>query len=319
MDSLLFSLRATVPVFLLIVLGGLFRKAGLLDKAFCQTCDRLVFRVFLPVMLFCDMAATDLRANFDGAYLLFCAGATTVIFFTIWGGAKLLLRDKSLVGEFVQVSYRSSAAILGCAIIKGMYGSVGMAPLMILGSVPLFNIYAVLVLTLEGPQAGEGALSLRLKGALKDIAKNPIILAILAGLVPSLLGVSAFPPILDKTLGSLSALATPLALLSIGASFQGRRALDLLPLSSVAAFLKLLLLPALFLPPAVLLGFTGSKLVALIIMLGSTSTPTCYIMARNLGHKGTLSVSVIVLTTVFSAFTLTFWIFMARLLGYLTS
>ncbi len=319
MDSLLFSLRATVPVFLLIVLGWLFRRVGLLDRAFCQTCDRLVFKVFLPVMLFCDMATTDLRANFDGAYLLFCAGATTVIFFAIWSGAKLLLRDKTLVGEFVQVSYRSSAAILGCAIIKGIYGSVGMAPLMILGSVPLFNIYAVLVLTMEGPHAGEGALSLRLKGALTDIAKNPIILGILAGLIPSLLGISTFPPILDKTLESLSSLATPLALLSIGASFQGRRALDLLPLSSVAAFLKLLLLPALFLPPAVLLGFTGSKLVALIIMLGSTSTPTCYIMARNLGHKGILSVSVIVLTTVLSAFTLTFWIFMARFLGYLTA
>ena len=317
MDSLLFSLRATVPVFLLILLGGLFRRAGLLDQAFCRTSDRLVFKVALPVMLFCDMAQTDLRANFDGAYLLFCAAVTTVIFFTIWGGARLLLRDKTLVGEFVQVSYRSSAAILGAAIIKSMYGNVGMAPLMILGSVPLFNIYAVLVLTLEGPHAGEGALSLRLKSALKGIVTNPIILGILAGLVPSLLGVSAFPPILDKTLGSLSALATPLALLSIGASFQGRRALDLLPLSSIAAFLKLLLLPALFLPLAVFLGFTGSKLVALIIMLGSTSTPTCYIMARNLGHKGTLSVSVIVLTTVLSAFTLTFWIFLARVLGYL--
>jgi len=317
MDSLLFSLRATMPVFLLIVLGGVFRRAHFLDQAFCRTSDRLVFKVALPVMLFCDMASTDLRANFDGAYLLFCAASTTVIFFAIWGGARLLLRDKTLVGEFVQVSYRSSAAILGCAIIKGMYGSVGMAPLMILGSVPLFNIYAVLVLTLEGPHASEGTLSLRLKSALQSIATNPIILGILAGLISSLLGISAFPPILDQTLGSLSTLATPLALLSIGASFQGRRALDLLPLSSAAAALKLLLLPALFLPPAVLLGFTGSKLVALIIMLGSTSTPTCYIMARNLGHRGTLSVSVIVLTTVLSAFTLTFWIFLARFLGYL--
>ncbi|MBP1758098.1 MAG: putative permease [Firmicutes bacterium] len=317
MDSLLFSLRATVPVFLLIVLGGLFRKVGLLDKAFCQTSDRLVFSVALPVMLFCDMATTDLRTNFNGTYLLFCAGVTTVIFFTIWGGARLLIRDKTLVGEFVQVSYRSSAAILGCAIIKGMYGTVGMAPLMILGSVPLFNIYAVLVLTLEGPHAGEGALSLRLKSAIASIIRNPIILSILAGLIPSLLGVSAFPPIIDKTLGSLSALATPLALLSIGASFQGRRALDLLPLSSVAASLKLLVLPALFLPLAVHLGFTGTSLVALIIMLGSTSTPTCYIMARNLGHKGALSVSVIVLTTALSAFTLTFWIFLARFWGYL--
>ena len=83
----------------------------------------------------------------------------------------------------------------------------------------------------------------------------------------------------------------------------------------MAASIKLLILPALFLPLAVRFGFTDSKLVALIVMLGSTSTPTCYIMARNLGHEGTLTASVIVLTTVCSAFTLTLWIFLGRSLG----
>lgn len=101
----------------------------------------------------------------------------------------------------------------------------------------------------------------------------------------------------------------------MGACFQGKKALGHIKLSALAASIKLLLLPALFLPLAVLCGFTDSKLVALIVMLGSTSTPTCYIMARNLGHEGTLSASVIVLTTVCSAFSLTLWIFLGRSLG----
>ena len=106
-----------------------------------------------------------------------------------------------------------------------------------------------------------------------------------------------------------------LALLSLGATFQGKKALGKLRLSAVAASIKLLILPALCLPLAVRFGFTDSKLVALSGMLGSTSTPTCYIMARNLGHEGTLTASVIVLTTVCSAFTLTLWIFLGRSLG----
>ena len=314
MDSFLFSVQATAPVFLLMVLGYGFRRLGLLDDRFCKVSDKFVFTVALPVMLFRDMATTHLRETFDLPYVLFCAGITTLVFFTIWGLARRFLRDKSLVGEFVQVSYRSSAAILGCAIIMGIYGDTGMAPLMIIGSVPLFNIYAVLVLTLEGPKAS-GDLAHRLRHAGKGILTNPIILGIVLGTIPSFLGLEAFPPILDSTMDLLARIATPLALLSLGATFQGKKALGQIKLSAAASVIKLLILPALFLPLAVWFGFTDSKLVALLIMLGSTSTPTCYIMARNLGHEGTLTASVIVMTTVCSAFTLTFWIFLGRMLG----
>ncbi len=317
MDSLLFSLNATVPVFLLIVLGHLLRRFGLLDGPFCAVCDKLVFHLALPVMLVLDMMETQVSGQFDLKYLLFCAGVTSLVFFALWFFARRFLKDKTLIGEFVQASYRSSAAILGCAILKGLYGTVGMAPLMILGSVPLFNIYAVLVLTLEGPKQRDIPLKSRLGVAFWDILKNPIIIAIALGLLFSALGHSAFPPILDKTLSSISALATPLALLSIGASFQGGQAIAKIRPALAATGIKLLLLPALFLPLAILLGFTGEKLAALIVMLGSTTTPTSYIMARNMGHEGQLSVSVIVLTTLFSAFTLTFWLFLFRCLGYL--
>jgi hypothetical protein len=312
MDSFLFSIRATAPVFFVMVLGWVFRRLGLLDDHFCRVSDKFVFTVALPVMLFSDMAVTNLRETFDLPYVLFCAVVTTIVFFSIWGLAHRFLREKDLVGEFVQVSYRSSAAILGCAIIQSIYGDTGMAPLMIIGSVPLFNIYAVLVLTLEGPKGGLGA---RVKDTAKAILTNPIILGILLGIIPSVAGLTAFPPILDTTLGLISRLATPLALLSLGAAFRGRAALGKIKLSAVAACIKLLVLPAIFLPIAVKFGFTDSKLVALIVMLGSTSTPTCYIMARNLGHEGTLSASVIVLTTVCSAFTLTLWIFLCRYFG----
>lgn len=151
MSSLLFSLEATIPVFVLIVIGYLLSKVGMLSQSFCHMGDRLVFHLALPVMLFTDMAAIDVRSHFDFRFVLFCAATTTVIFFAIWATTKKVLKDKSQVGEFVQVSYRSSAAILGSAILKGIYGSSSMAPLMILGSVPLFNVFAVLVLSLEGP------------------------------------------------------------------------------------------------------------------------------------------------------------------------
>jgi len=115
-DSFLFSIQATAPVFLLMVLGYGFRRLGLLDEHFCKVSDKFVFTVALPVMLFRDMAATHLRETFDLPYVLFCAGVTTVVFFAIWGLARHFLRDKSLV----VVALGSSAAVFVTEVLLSM-------------------------------------------------------------------------------------------------------------------------------------------------------------------------------------------------------
>lgn len=316
-ENLLFSLNSTMPMFFLILFGYILKRINFLDNNFISTANKFVFHVTLPVMLFLDLAGTDLRASFDGRYILFCAGVTTASILVIWVLARLLLRDKSLVGEFVQACYRSSAAILGAAFIQNIYGSSGMSGLMILGSVPLYNIFAVLILTLESPAAeGQKDTAAKLKKSLKGIVTNPILLGILAGLAAALVRLP-IPAMAEKTLSSLSALTSPLALLAIGAGFKGRAALGQLRLTAIAAATKLVILPALFLPLAVRLGFADEKLVALLVMLGSITTPSSYVMARQMGHDGTLTGSVCVVTTVLSALTLTGWLFWARTNGYI--
>ena len=106
-------------------------------------------------------------------------------------------------------------------------------------------------------------------------------------------------------------------MMAIGAGFKGRKALGYLKPTTIATVVKLMILPALFLPLAVHLGFTDEKLVALLVMLGSITTPACYVMAKQMGHEGVLTGSVCVTTTLFSAFSLTFWLFVLRSLGYI--
>ena len=71
------------------------------------------------------------------------------------------------------------------------------------------------------------------------------------------------------------------------------------------------------LPCAVALGFRDEELIALLIMLGSPTTPSAYVMSKNMGHEGVLTSSCIALTTLLSALTLTGWIFLLRSGGYL--
>jgi predicted permease len=122
------------------------------------------------------------------------------------------------------------------------------------------------------------------------------------------------PEIIDKTLSSFAKMASPLALITIGAGFEGRKAIAKIKPTVIASAIKLIVLPAVFLPIAVKMGFRDQALVALIIMLGSPTTPSSYIMAKNMGNDGVLSSSVVVLATLLSSVTLTFWIFLLRVL-----
>ena len=316
-ESLLFSLNSTMPLFFLMVLGYLLHRKNFLTDDFVTTANKFVFNVTLPVQLFRDLATMDVRASFDAKYVLFCAGVTLSSILVIWVLAKLLLKDKHIVGEFVQACYRSSAAILGAAFIQNIYGTSGMSGLMILGSVPLYNIFAVLILTLESPSLdAKSGMKEKLVKSLKGIVTNPILLGIAAGFVWSLLRLP-MPTMANKTLSSLAGITSPLALMAIGAGFKGRKALGYIKPTIVATVTKLLVLPAVFLPLAVRFGFTDQKLVALLVMLGSVTTPAGYVMAKQMGHEGTLTGSVCAATTVFSALTLTFWVFWARSGGYI--
>ena len=313
MQNLIFSLNATLPVFLVMVVGYALGQLGFLPPAFCKASDRLTFKVTLPLMLFLDMGSVDILHDFRPRFVLFCFAATLVGILTVWAGAKRFLKDKTLVGEFVQAGYRSSAAVLGVAFIQNIYGTSGMAPLMILGSVPLFNIFAVIILTVESPQQhGKVTPSKLLYGVLT----NPILDGIILGTLYSLLPFG-LPTLAQKTLTSLSSLTTPLALLSIGASFEGAKAIKKLAPTLVAACCKLMVLTTIFVPIAVKLGFRDQQLIALLIMLGSPTTPSSYVMAKNMGHEGVLTASCVAATTLFSALSLTFWIFVLRSGGYI--
>ena len=312
MENLIFSLNATIPVFLLRVLGLALRKIGWIDEAFASRMNKFVFRVPLPVLLFQDLATVDFYEMWDGRFVLFCF-AVTFLGIVIAGLLSLLLKNRRIQGEFIQASYRSSAALLGIAFIQNIYGSAGIAPLMIIGSVPLYNIMAVAVLSFFSPERKklDGG---TVKKTLKGIVTNPIIIGILIGMIWSLLRLP-LPEIAAKTVSSIGATATPLGLMAMGASFDFRKALGQKGPALAASFLKLIGFCAVFLPIAAAMGFRQEKLVAILIMLGSATTVSCYVMAKNMDHEGTLTSSVVMLTTLGSAFTVTAWLYILKSLG----
>lgn len=313
MQHFIFALNATIPVFLVILLGWFLKQVGMLNEGFTRAADQYVFKCALPISLFLSISSMDLYSDFDPFFCLFCFCATTVIFGGVWLVSWFTLRDRRLVGAFAQAASRSSAAILGIAFAVNIYGNSGMVPMMIVSAVPFFNIYSVLILTFSPqqdeaghliPSSGEGSM---VKRACLNVLKNPIILGIAAGVPFALLQIS-LPKMLSSALETVGGTATPVALLVVGASFSGSTALKRWKPAAAAALIKLFLLPAVFLPLAALLGFRGSEMVAILIMVGSPTTVSCYVMAKNMRGDAVLTANVIVLATLFSSVSITLWL-----------
>lgn len=316
MENFIYSINVTMPIFLVMVIGYILKQIGMLNDNFVTVANKFNFKVTLPFMLFKDIAGVDIKAVFDIKYVLFCAIVSTICFWVVWGTAKLLVRDKTIRGAFVQSSFRGSAAVMGLAFIQNIYGSSAMGPLMIVSAVPLYNIFAVIVLTFEANDSTGIDKKAKIRQAGTNICKNPIILSILAGLIVGLLGIQ-FPTLVNKTVSNVAQMATPLALITIGAGFEGRKALAKIAPTMAASMIKLVLQPLVFLPVAAWMGFSGEKMIAILIMLASPTTPSCYIMAKSMNNDEVLTASVIVTTTLMAAFTLTGWIFLLKTLGYI--
>ena len=177
---------------------------------------------------------------------------------------------------------------------------------------PLYNVLSVIILSLEA-DGGSRLDKAHLLSALKGVAKNPILWGIFLGLPFALLSLP-IPTAADKALSMLGNLASPLSLLVIGAEFRWEAALQRKGPTFGAAFLKLVVLPGLLIPLGALLGFRNDALVALLVMSGTPSAVSSYIMAQNMGNDGVLANGIVAVTTLLSAVTMTGWIFLLRTL-----
>lgn len=312
MENLIFSLNATLPIFLLMVLGMIFRKTGIISESFAKQLNSFVFLIPLPVLVFKNLATIDIVEAWNTKFVLFCF-SVTLLSILISFVLSLVLKEKNK-GEFIQGSYRSSAALLGMALISNIYGDSIMGPLMIIGSVPLYNIVAVIVLSFFKKNVKID--KQLLKSTCIGILKNPIIIGIVCGIFYSLLKLP-YPTIVSKTVNYISALASPLGLMAMGASFDFHKAMGSMKSACIASFMKLFGFCLLFLPLAIHFGFVQDQIVAILIMLGSASTVSCFVMAKNMGHDGTLSSTIVMLTTLISGFSITFWLFVLKSIGVL--
>lgn len=331
-ETFLYTLRALLPILLLIALGYGVRRLGGWSLEFYQQLNRLCFRLFLPVQLFCSVYAIEDLAALNWKLVGFQFGGVLACALMGVLAARLLTPDRRQKGPLVQAAFRSNQAILGLPLARALGGEAAMAYASISTSVcvTLFNVLAVTTLTCY---SGDGK-GLSIRKLLRRVITNPLILACLSGLLavglrqllPTVDGQPVFTlanqlPSLYQVLQNLSRVASPVMLFVLGASLDFSAVRGLLPQLALGAFLRLALSPALVLGTALLLreplGLTAVEMPTLVTVCASPVAVSSAVMVQEIGGDGQLASQLVVWTSVLSMVTIFVVVYLLRSAGFL--
>lgn len=314
MENLIFSLNAVLPVFLVMLLGYLLRRKEVLTQSFIDVAVTLVFYVSLPAKMFLDVAGSDFFAILDGHYVLFLVCATTLSFAAAWALGAALVRGGPKIGAFAHSAFRGNFVYIGLPLVQNLLqmDSVPATVLIITFVVPLYNVLSVILLSWYDPSGAKPSP----RALAWQVLKNPMILAVLAALPFSLLRVP-MPYVVDRAVGYVGSLATPLALLFVGASidlhgFQK----DKLGILAAALF-KTVAQPLVCVAAAVWLGFTAEQIATVYVAMAVPTALNAYIMTKKMGGDGEMCAGVILASMLLSVVTLPGGIWLLRTLAIL--
>lgn len=310
--SLVFTGNIVVPIFLIMSIGYLLVKTGVLNDNFIGIGSRLVFTVTLPATVFLSIARMDYHASFNPGLLVFVFFGTLASFILIWLAGKRWIDSPEDLASFIQGSFRSNYGILGLAISINLFGQSGMtqAALMMALVIPMYNVLAIICLTVP-LKKGESLNPLK---TAYMILRNPLIIGVVLALPFSYFNLQ-LPEMIDTTANYFAELTLPLALLTIGGSLNMKSLRSTSHTAFWATLIKLVILPVILVPLAWLFGFEGQDLVMLMVLFGNPSAAAGFVMARAMGANAQLAANIILATTLGSVVTLSTGIFLVRFFG----
>ena len=309
-SNFIVALSAVVPMFCLMAIGAFVKFQRWLSDEELNHMNRMVFRVFFFCLMFHSIYNMNVAETFRPKLMIFGASGVLAVFIFLMAFIPRIEKENRRRGVMVQAIFRSNFVLMGVPIVANIFGEANIAvtTTMIAVIIPMYNILAVFAL--ETFRGGRFAILPILKGVLT----TPMIMGAIAAAVLLNLNVHIPAPVL-KPIGQISSATTPVALIILGASFK---------FGSIQAHIgqlvkcvlgRLILVPAVMLTVAALLGFRGIDFVTLIAIFGTPCAVVSFAMAQQMQGDADLAGNCVVFTSVLSCFTIFCWILLFKTLG----
>ncbi|MCL2201195.1 MAG: AEC family transporter [Oscillospiraceae bacterium] len=318
LEYITLSINITMPFILLSLLGILLKRMGMINEHFVTQGNRVIFNFGIPMTVFNHIHRADLSTAFDVEFFTFNVVWTVIFFGIVWLLASKLIKDKDSISSFVNSAYRSSLSVVAPPLFALMFyyaydqnilprGILAVAVLLMVSYATASVLFAVH----ESKAKKSGVM-----GIILSIIKNPIIIGVLVGIVFNLSGIR-LPTFAQNTVNSLSGIVMPLAMICVGANLSFGKYNAKFKYALISGIVKLVIMPVAAVIIAYLFGFRGSDLTIIMILNALPMAVGAYVMQAELGGDSYIGATALMLTMVLSAVTLTLYIFLFRVMGFL--
>ncbi|MGI6668472.1 MAG: AEC family transporter [Acetivibrionales bacterium] len=315
MHSIIFSINTVLPIFITGLIGYMLKCKNIITQEFALTLSKIVFKLFIPAMLFEQMYRQDLTRTLSLKLVLICVIGLFSVMVIAAIICPMFKKENAKCGAVVHAAFRSNYVLLGIPLMMNLYGQDGanVAASMTSFVIISLNLCAVITFSIFKPDE-EKVNGSKILGVLKSILANPFIIAIVAGMLIHYAGIH-LPVFIEKSLGNISAVAMPMALLALGGMFDWNNARNNLRLSTVICIIRLVIVPAVMITIAYMLGLTGVELCLVYVIFGSPVPTSAAAMAAGMKSDVRLTGEFSLMTTLFSPISFFFGVLFLRLIG----
>lgn len=312
MESIKLSFQAVMPIFILMLLGYFIKKIKLADKKSLNVINKLIFKIFLPVLLFYNIYSTKTSDVFDVPLIVYTVVGILFIFVLGYFSVMFLTKDNAKRGVMLQGFFRANYAILGIPLVNYICGdkTSGLASLMVVVVIPMFNVLAVIALE----RFRKENIKLDILKLLKGVITNPLIIGCIIGLIFFVLDIK-LPTIIEKSVKDVASIATPLAIIVLGSVFEFSDIKGYFRENVIVVVSRLVIVPLIIIPVAVWLGFTGEALACLLVIFATPIAVSSLAMTQQMEGDEVLATQVIVISSAVCLVTLFLWIFVLNFIG----
>lgn len=312
LGSLLVALRVVLPMAITMGVGSFMRAAGVVKREDMGPLNRLIFKVLMPCLLFKNIYHIDFSTNFYPKELAFIIVAMLVVFVIAVTVPRRLVKDPKQAASVGQAVFRCNYVLFGVAVTESIYGAGNAGLTALIGALVVPGTSALSVVLLEMARNQKASV----KNLARAVLSNPLVIsAILA------LGIRFFnirlPEVVISVVESLAGTATAISFISLGVSLNIAELRQNRYPMLVGVSLRMLLLPLLFLPVVIALGFRRESLCALMIFFSSPTAISSYPMAVAMDADGPLAGQMVCVTTLVSVVTMFFLVFFFQSVGML--
>ena len=311
-ESLFISLEIVLPLFFLMAIGYIIKRTGMMNETSVKQVNSVIFKIFLPLLVFLNIYNTELAESFNSKLLLYAVAGVLIQFVLSLCLVILVEKENSRRGVMLQGMFRSNFVLFGIPISTALFGeqAAGLAAILIAVIIPLYNVLAVISLEIFN---GRRPNILKI---LLGIVTNPLIIGSVVGVLFLLFHIE-LPTVLYETVSDISGIATPLAFIILGASFNFGDVWKYARELSLVLGCKLVFFPVLFLGIALLLGFRDAPLAVLLTVFGAPIAVSSFTMAQQMGGDHALAGQLVVFSSIFSIVTMFLFIFLLKEMAFL--